>query len=143
MGKTAAQIAAKQVRRAQEAASDYTQGIENVTESPMAKAIKKKDKMRANVLAAIDGGKWQAGLESIDLPTWKAKTAKLGGERYAGGVEAAADKIAAFHEEFQPFVQRVKAEVDAMPDSTPDQRIARMVANAKGLAKFTRTRRRR
>lgn len=136
-------ITEKQIRRAQNATQDYVSGVENVSESPTAKAAKKKDKMRAGINAAIDSGKWEDGLMSVSLEQWKERTAKKGGERYASGVADSADRVEEFHAEFAPFMASVQAKIDQMPDTTAEQRIARMVANAQALAKFRRSRRRR
>lgn len=143
MPKTAQQITDKQVRRAQEAADDYLQGAEGVTEAPGVKAVRKKDKLRANFNAAVDSGKWEENTKAVSNDEWKRSVREKGAPRYASGVEAARPDILAFHEEFQAFLNNVKKEIDAMPDTTPEQRIAKMVANARAISKFKRTRRRR
>lgn len=143
MPKSPADIAAKQVRRAQEASQDYIAGVQAVTEAPGVKAVRKKDKLRANFLASVDNGKWEANTSAVTREEWQDKTVRKGGERYARGVEESKEAIMAFHEEFQPFVQQVKRELDAMPDATPEQRKAKMVANFDKMSKFKRTRRRR
>ncbi len=135
--------AAKQVRRAQEASGDYVDGVRGVKVSPMQKAKAKKDKLKANFNASVDSGKWEAGLDGWSLEAWADVTAKKGGERYSSGVEAAREDIAAFHAEFAQHVERVKAIIDAMPDTTPEQRIQKMVANAREMGKYTRKARRR
>lgn len=137
------EIAEKQVRRSQQATDDYSKGVEGVTESPGAKAAKKKDKFRANLLAAIDSGKWADNVGAVDLDSWKRKTKAKGSARYSEGVADAADDILAFHEEFGAFLQGHMSKIDALPDTTPEQRLQKMVENARGIAKFHRTRRRR
>ena len=143
MAKSAADIAAKQVRRAQEASQDYIAGVQGVNEAPGTRAVKKKDKLRANFIAAIDNGKWEANTAAVGKEEWIEATVSKGGARYASGVEAAKGKIEAFHAEFQPFVQQVKRELDNMPDATPEQREAKMLANVRKMRAFKRTRRRR
>ncbi len=143
MAKDPRKIAEKQVRRAQEASADYVQGVRDTEVNPMQKAASKKDKLKANFNQAVDSGKWEQGLQSVSKEEWQRLTEQKGSARYAAGVEAAMPDIVAFHEEFQSHVAKVKAEVDAMPDLTPEQRIQRMVANARGMARFKRTRRRR
>lgn len=139
----AAAVTAKQIRRAQGATTDYVAGVEAVDVSPTAQAAKKKDKMRAGINAAIDSGKWEEGLASVSLEDWKAAAVKKGGDRYASGVADSEAKTRAFHEEFSAFMVGHKAKIDAMPDTTQEQRMAKMLANAKGIAGFKRTRRRR
>lgn len=136
-------IAEKQLRRAQAATSDYQAGIENVTEAPTHRAARKKDKYRAGVQAALDSGKYEEGLMAVGLEEWKDAAKKKGGDRYASGVAASAPKVQAFWAEFAPFQEAAKKEIDALPDATLDQRLQKMVANAKKMATFRRTRRRR
>lgn len=136
-------VTEKQIRRAQAATTDYTAGVQAVTESPTAKAAKKIDKMRAGFNAAIDSGKVADGLNAVTLDDWKNATTKKGGERYASGVSDSQDKVQAFHEELSSFMGPHLQKINSMPDTTPDQRLAKMMANAQGLAKFKRTRRRR
>lgn len=143
MPKSAAEIAAKQIRRAQEAAQDYTAGVQGVTEAPSAKAIRKKDKLRSNFNAAIDSGKWENNLAAVSLEEWKTTTAEKGSARFSAGVEAARPKIEAFHQDLQNHLQATKGEIDNMPDATPEQRDARMLANVRRMRKFRRSKRRR
>lgn len=143
MAKDPKKIAEKQVRRAQEAAGDYLDGVRNVSESPTQKAKRKKDKLKSNFNAAVDSGKWEAGLDSVSKEEWIRLTETKGGARYASGVESASADIEAFHAEFGPIRDKIKAQADAMPDSTLEQRLARMQFVAREMAKHRRTRRRR
>lgn len=140
---TPQQIADKQISRVQAASGDYTAGVNAVTQSPMQRAKAKKDKLKANFLAAVDSGKWEAGLDSVSLEDWKKQSTEVGAARLGAGVEAARAKIVAFQEEIAPFRARVQAEIAAMPDTTLEQRLAKMTANARKMAEFKRTRRRR
>lgn len=143
MARDPSKIAEKQIRRAQEASGDYVDGVNAVAEAPGLKAVRKKDKMKSNFIKSLDDGKWENNTKAVTLEEWKSKAARKGGERYAPGVEAARDDIMAFHAEFQPFIASVKAELDNMPDATPEQRKTKMIANFERMSKFRRTRRRR
>lgn len=136
-------VADKQIRRAQEAATDYVDGVDSTNKNPMQRAKAKKEKLKLNFNQAIDSGKWEAGLDAISFDEWKRLAKEKGGARYAEGVSKASEDIQAFHQEFASHVAKVQAEVEAMPDTTIEQRIQRMVANARGNAKFKRTKRRR
>ena len=140
---TAKQIADKQIRKSQQATEDYLQGIDSVQEAPTQRAKRKKDKMKANFLKAMEEGKWEDGLDAWTNEDWKEVTKKKGGARYSDGVTEARPQIEAFHEDFQAFIDRVKVVIDKMPDVTPEQRIAKMVANAKAIATYKRGKRRR
>lgn len=137
------EVAEKQVRKAQAASEDYIRGIRSVTESPMAKAVAKKEKFKNNLIRSIDSGKWENNTSAVPLEEWARKTETVGSPRYSEGVGAALEKTVAFQEEFLPFVRSVQEKVNSMPDATPEQRIAKMVENAKSIGKFQRMRRRR
>lgn len=140
---TPAEIAAKQVQRSTAASQDYVKGIQSVTSSPMEAAAAQQDKMRQNVLASIDDGSWAAGLRAVSLQQWQAAATSKGQRNYAQGVKDAQSDILAFHQEFQPHVQQVQAQVKAMPSMSLEDNLARMVANARGMAQFKRSGRRR
>lgn len=137
------EVAEKQVRKAQAASEDYIRGVRSVTESPMAKAVSKKEKFKNNLMRAIDSGKWENNTAAVPMEEWARKTETVGAPRYSEGVGAALEKTVAFQEEFLPFVRSVQEKVNSMPDATPEQRIAKMVENAKSISKFQRMRRRR
>lgn len=141
MARDAAKVTAKQIRNAQNGAQSYVEGVQDVKDAPGKKAARKKDKYKANVNAAVD--KWAENVEAVSLDEWQRAASGKGAERFAPGIEAARDKISAFHAEFQPFVAQVKAELDAMPDATPEQRKQKMLANVEKMSKFKRSRRRR
>ena len=132
----------RQIRKAQASVTDYIDGVQGVTESPTLQASRKKEKMRAGINAALDSGKWEDGLLSVTLDSWKASTVKKGGERYASGIADSEEKTRAFHEEFSSFVGSVQDKVRQMPDTTLDQRLQRMMENARAMSRFKRTRRR-
>lgn len=139
MGKlTPQEIADKWRRRAEASASDYQKGIERVSESPMEKAVAKKEKFKANLLKSINEGRWEKGLKSVSLQDWKEAVAKKGVPNYATGIRASEGKMEAFMSELVPFQDSLKAEIDRMPDITLSDSIARAVKWIEGMAKFKR-----
>lgn len=136
---TAAEFREKHARRLKGAVEDMRRGVENVTESPTAKAAKKVDKMRTNLLKSIDDGKWVKGLERVSLEEWKDKMINKGIGRVAAGIDAAAGKVEAFASELLPHIDKVKAEIQNLPDTTLEDNIQRMVTFTRGMAKFQRS----
>ena len=128
----------KHARRLKGAVPDMQRGVERVTESPTAKAAKQVDKMRTNLLAALDSGKWARRLESVPLEEWKSKMVSKGIPRVAAGIDAAAPKVKAFAEQLLPHIDKVQADVKKMPDVTLEDSINRMVSFTRGMAKFQR-----
>ncbi len=80
---TPMQAREKHARRLKGATEDIRIGVNRVTEAPGEKAAAKVDKMRANLLAAIDSGKWSAGVKRVGLEEWKAKMTEKGIPRIA------------------------------------------------------------
>lgn len=126
--KTPADISAKWGRNLKNAIPDVVAGVNRVSESPMEKAISKKDKMRANIVKSIDDGKWEAGLRGVSLETWKAKTAKKVQERMSGGVDAGMSKREAFDRSNVETINEILPTIAAMPDMTIQDSVARVAA---------------
>lgn len=136
---TAAEFQEKHARRLKAATEDMRKGIDRVTESPTAKAAAKQDKMLAGVTAAVQSGKWAAGLKRVSLDEWKRKTRDVGVNRVAAGIDAAKDKVVAFAEDLLPHIDRGREKIAAMPDITLDDSINRMTSFTRHMATFKRS----
>lgn len=135
----AAEIAEKWRRRAEAAATDYQKGTERVSESPTEKAAAKIVKFKANLIKAIDDGKWEKGLKSVSLSDWKAAVAAKGVPNYATGIRASETKMETFMSELIPFQESLQSEVNRMPDITLADSVARATKWIEGMAKFKRS----
>lgn len=131
-------MAEKWSRRLTASTPDMQTGVMNVRENPAAKAISRKDKMRQNILASIDSGKWEAGLQRTTLDSWKRAMIDKGLPRVNAGATAAIPKYQAFAAELLPFQDSLKQEIDNMPDMTLEDSIARMSAWIRGMSGFRR-----
>lgn len=136
---TPAEFQEKHARRLIAAIPDVRTGIDKVTENPCEKAAAKQEKMLANLTAAVNDGKWAAGLKRVDLATWKKQARDVGVGRITAGINAAKTKVVAFAEELLPHIDRQKAKIAAMPDVTLEDNIGRMVEFTRGMATFKRT----
>lgn len=126
----------KHARRLKAATEDMRKGVEAVTEAPTAKAAKKMDKLRTNLLKAIDSGKMERALKAVTLEEWKRKMVEVGIGRVSSGIDGAAAKVENFAAQLLPHIDKLKSEVDRMPDVTLDDSINRMVSFTRGMAKF-------
>lgn len=136
---TPQEVQEKHARRLKGAVEDIRRGIDRVTENPCEKAAAKQDKMLMNLTAAVQNGKWAAGLKRVDLATWKAKARDIGVNRIAAGIDGAKDKVIELMEQLLPHIDREKAKIAAMPDVTLDDNINRMTSFIRGMANFKRT----
>lgn len=134
------QFQEKHARRLKASVEDMRAGIERVTQSPTEAAASKKEKFRAGINASIDNGKWERGLRRVSLDEWKDKTITKGLGRVAAGIDAAAPKVREFAAELLPFQDRLKSEVEGMPDISLEDNINRMTTWIRGMAKFSRGR---
>lgn len=118
------------------AASKVKEGVMAMTSNPLEKAAQKKDKYLSGVIEAAESGKWEAGLRGVSFEDWKRKTGEIGSQRIAAGVEAATGKMQIFIPQLLAYTEQVKRQVDQMPDSTLEERIARSVATMRMMADF-------
>lgn len=135
---TPAEYQEKHSRRLKGSIEDMRRGITNVTSSPTAAAAKKADKMKANIVASIDSGKWAAGLNRVTLEEWKSKMIDKGLNRVAAGIDAASDKVTSFATAFLPHLDRGQELIKKMPDLTLEDSINRMTTFIRHTAKFKR-----
>lgn len=133
-----AEFSEKWKRRIKAAQQDVSTGVDAVSEAPTKKAAAKKEKMRANINAALDSGKWERGLNRVSLDEWKQKMKDLGVARIAAGADASGMKVQQFAEELLPFIEARQREVQAMPDVTLEDNIQRMTQFIRGMAEFKR-----
>jgi len=136
---TPEESAKKLIQRAKAAAPFIAAQVAKVTVSPTEKAAEKIDKMQANFLKAVSDGKVERGLRRVSLTDWQKAMIEKGVPRIAQGLDAAEGKIIEFNREFYPFLERVQAELDAMPDTTLQDGIAKMVHNVTRIAEFKRS----
>lgn len=131
--------AAKLIRNAKAATATIAAQVDKVTVAPTEVAARKIDKMRTNILKAIDEGKVEAGLRRVSLSDWQKAMKEKGIPNIARGLDFAESKIVEFNREFYPFLERVEAEVAAMADTTLEDNINRMVFAVRRIAEFKRS----
>jgi len=140
--RTPDEIAEKYARNTANAVPEYTIGVERVEVAPGVAAAAKADKYIAGVQKSFNERKWQENVAAVPVEEWREKTLSKGVARYQEGTQAAKGNVADFHGELQEFRRGLDTELERMPDSTQEQRLSKMMANARGMAKFRRRRRR-
>lgn len=129
----------KHARRLKGSVEDIRKGIDRVTENPCEKAAAKQDKMLTNLTAAVQSGKWAAGLKRVPLEKWKKQARDVGVNRIAAGIDAAKEKVISFAEQLLPHIDRGQEKIKGMPDVTLDDNINRMVSFVRHMGEFKRT----
>lgn len=135
---TPEEFAEKHARRLKAALPDMQRGIERVTESPTAKAATKRQKMQTNLNAAIESGKWEAGLRRVSVEQWKAAILGKGLQRVASGIDGARDKVVAFAGQLLEHEKALQSRVNAMPDLSLEDSVARSSEWIRGMAAMKR-----
>lgn len=136
---TAQQFQEKHARRLGQATEDMRTGVQRVTVNPCELAAAKKDKMIQNLTAAVQDGRWEAGLKRVTLEDWKDKMINVGIGRVATGIAQAKAKVIAFAEQLLPHIDAGQAKLKSMSDLTLEDNIARMNAFTRHMASFKRT----
>lgn len=126
VGLSAADISEKWNRNMKNAVTDIKKGIAAVTENPASAAVAQQDKMLTNLTAAVQGGKWAAGLGKVTLGDWKSKTAEKVGQRLPQGVDAAMTKRKEFDTYLKSTLDGVLSEIADMPSMTMSDSLARV-----------------
>lgn len=127
----------KWANRTSAASQDYVKGVDKVTVSPSQQAAAKVDKWAANTQAAKD--KFRRNAARVTVEQWKELTKNVGGARFAQGVQAKQGKYEAFAQDFYPHLDRGLAKVDAMPDTTFEDRLQKSVAMMRHNHEFKRS----
>jgi len=128
----------KHARRLKGATEDIRRGVASVNTAPGAQAALKVDKMRQKLLEAIDSGKWENGVKRVSLEEWKGKMVSKGIPRIAAGIDDAAGKVEDFYGQLFPYQDRIKAEIERLPDLTLEDSIQRMTTQIRRMAEFKR-----
>lgn len=128
--------AAKWSNRLSNSTQDIANGINAVTVAPGQKAAAKSAKMKANLNAAIDSGKWAQRVSGVTLQQWKDAAINKGVPRIAGGAQAAQPKMTAFLSQLFPYQDSLKSSLASMPDVTPTDNENRMLTWMRGMSKF-------
>jgi predicted transcriptional regulator len=139
MATTPTRAAEKWVRNLSGATQEIRDGVNAVTQSPTDKAADQVDKYVLRVQEAAASGKYAARLRSVSLEDWKRATIDKGLQRIPQGAAAATGDVEAFMAELLPFQERLKSTIDAMPDTTLEDSIARQAAWTRGMAEFQRS----
>ncbi len=125
---TPQEYAEKWARRTSAAVPDYQKGVQRVSVAPGVAAVAKQEKLIANFAEAVSSGKWARNTQAVSLQDWKTAASEKGGQRLASGVQAAAPGLAQKAARFLADTEQVMDRVNAMPDVTLEDRIAKSAA---------------
>lgn len=99
------------------AGTKMQRGVDNLTVSPTESAAKMKTKMLTNLTAAVNNGKWEAGLRSVTLDQWRTNYKNKGIPRIASGAQQSQDKMANFMSQLLPYQDAALAALASLPNN--------------------------
>lgn len=109
---TPTELAALWAQRFGGSAEKYKQGIQRVQGNPAQKAIAAQDRLLANFTAAVQDGKWAAGLSKVTEAGWKQACAEKGAPALATSARIAQEKVARAEAAMGPIRDSI---VNALP----------------------------
>lgn len=133
---TATEAQQKHAKNLKASTGEIVSGVNATTEAPSTKAVAKQDKMRENLITAIDNGTWAARLGKYTLQQWKSDMINKGVGRIGKGIDEAAPKVQAFFTALLPVAYGISDEVKGMPDMTLDDSVARAETAIRRMAEF-------
>lgn len=113
-------------------------GVEKVREAPSAKAIARKDRLKARLIEAIDKGKWESALSKYTLENWKKDMVEKAIPRIPDGADKARSKMASFASKLLPYIDTGVGEIERMPKVTLEDSIRRATEWIRYMAKFNK-----
>lgn len=129
----AATVAQRWVSGASAGAQRYVDGVQQTQKDPTAAAAAQAQKALANYTQAVSSGLWARRLAEVGMSGWKQAVAAKGGANFTTGVTAAQNK---YQQKIGPVLAQeatLQAQIDAMPNSSFADSVARMTAWATGM----------
>jgi hypothetical protein len=136
------QVADKWASQTKASTGNYIAGVRGCQVNPGELAAQAQDKYAAGVQEAVSSGRYADGCRSVSPSQWKDACEKTGAQRISSGVDKGKAKAATFFAEFLPQQAVVTEQTKAMPSTTLEDRLARMVAQARGVAALRMRKRR-
>jgi hypothetical protein len=103
----------------------YQRGVEGVSSAPNAKAAAALPRWIASVTSKATQDKFVAKNNAVTLESWKSATVQFGVPNLSRGAQKGQTKYAAFATKFYPFLSSTLSKINAMPNVTLEDRIAR------------------
>jgi len=133
---TGEEYAAKQAARLKASLEDMRTGVERVEQAPGKAAAANVKKWVAKLSEKAVQDKWAANTGAVTLEQWKADMLGKGIDRVPAGIDAAHDKVVSFGDKLLAYQNSQLATIDAMPDITLEDSIAKSTAWIRTMAKF-------
>jgi hypothetical protein len=131
---TPQEYAEKWGRRLKGSTEDIRRGVDRVTESPGAAAVRAQDLMIQRLMESIQNGTWAAQLSKMTAEDWKQALKTKGLGRIAAGVDAAQASQVDMAQQLLAAVDAASSKANALPKGTLEDSIARMTTFVREMA---------
>jgi hypothetical protein len=128
-GKDPAAVTEKYLRKVSAAAPDWVAGMMAPKADFKAAAMAAAGKWTNAVQDAISRDAFRTGMGKVDATAAIATAVSDRGQAYTAGVAKRKDKITAAFQRVIPALGAISQQIRQMPQDTPSDRVARMVAN--------------
>ena len=135
---TPTEVRDKWLRNIQNATQEMSAGVDRLTVSPGQSAAAKRQKWVNALMDTNVQDKWARNVQSVSLQQWQQAMKDYGINRVAQGAQAKQGKFENAMASLLPFIDRVRAQVRAMPDDTPAAREQRALAMMRGMRGYQR-----
>lgn len=135
---TASDVSQKWLTNLSNATAEMTAGVGRVQVAPGQAAAQKQQKWVNALMDPQIQAKWARNVSSVSLQAWQAAMTNYGINRVAQGAQAKQAKFTNAMNSLLPFIDQLAATVKAMPDNTPADREARMLAMVRGMRTYQR-----
>lgn len=133
---SAAAAATKWQQRTSGASQDYVTGAQSTQKDPTQLAAAAAQKWFTNTQAAYTKGLFQAGLARSGKAGWLAGVTGKGAQNFVTGVNAAEPKVAQVFQQLFAYEATLESQIASMPNVTPADAEARMLAWTRGMREF-------
>mgnify|MGYP001576030596 CR=1 FL=1 len=103
----------------------YVEGVQATQVDVVGRAVAAQTKLLTNVTQAIQSGRWAAALSAVGNAGWKSKTLAKAAN-YAVGISAGGDEFQKAMSVWLPIISSASASVQAMPNASFADSLARM-----------------
>ena len=131
--KTPEQIAEKYQRGVAGAGADYSMGVQNPSRPWASSTAKGAGRWAAGVQEAIQNKSFERGVAAAGDAKWQAAAVGKGAQRYQAAAQEAAQEYAKVAGQIMSAGAAAQSAVQAMPNETLEQRIARSAAAQRAI----------
>jgi hypothetical protein len=139
--KSAQDWASKQIANTKAGSSNWLKGVLSPKRNPIEAAIAANAKRKQKLAEAETQERWLKSMKTVDVNQMYATIEKGGASAFETGISKREGKITAAIVQLQPMVQALAESLDKMPQDTPEQREAKMIAAKRGMEQIGRARR--